>query len=223
MTSGEDPKMVAGGRGRHIIVGLLVGALLGGSARGALASEGSKGSNDSSNSSTDSSQNSTDSSNRSENSTESSPKDSSEGSSDGSSKNQGAVLVSVALLLVGVGATVVGVVKATGALAQADEPRRLRMLARFLQRHHALVARDVVMGEGPLLAAWSRSLGLSTAEGERLSRSLDGSPEQAELLAALNGSIDKDRARRFAVAFTRVGRRALGDERLRAVALAALR
>jgi hypothetical protein len=215
--------MAFGERACTFIGGVLIGTLLGGPPRLAFGGDSSKGSNDSSGTSTDSSKNSTDSSNRSENSTESSPKDSSEGSSDGSSKRKGAVLISVALLLVAVGATTVGLVRTSGALAQADEQQKMRQLARFLQRHHALVARDVVMGEGPLLSAWGRALGLRVGERELLSRCLDGSPEQAELLAALDGSIDEGRARRFAVGFTRLGQRALGDQRFRAIALAALR
>jgi hypothetical protein len=214
-----------------MVAGVLVGALLGagpGVARGSEGSKGSdgssNGSNDSSKSSTDSSQSSTDSSNRSENSTESSPRDSSEGSSESTGNNRGAAVLSVALLLVSVGATVIGVVKATGlAMAQADDARKMRVLASFLQRHHALVARDVVMGEGPLLATWTRALGLTEAERDRLSASLDGSPEQGELLAALDGPIDVRRARRFAVAFARAGRRALGEARLRGIALSAMR
>ncbi len=222
--------MVAGGCARFVLSGVLIGALLVGGVRPGLASEGSegsKGSDNSSNSSNDSSGNSNDSSNRSENSTEASPERSTNGtteeSSDGSSQKRGTVLISVALLLVAVGATAIGLVRATGALARADEPRKMRLLARFLQRNHAQVARDMAVGEGPLLAAWTRGLGLTAAERDRLSRTLDGSREQGELLAALDGRIDEGRARRFAVAFTRVGRRALGDDRLRAVALAAVR
>jgi hypothetical protein len=219
--------MAFGKRACTFIGGVLIGTLLGGPPRLAFGGDSSKGSNDSSGTSTDSSKSSTDSSNRSENSTENSPKESTEessdGSSDGSSQRKGSVLISVALLLVAVGATTVGLVRTSGALAQADEKQKMRQLARFLQRHHALVARDVVMGEGPLLSAWGRALGLQTGERDRLSRCLDGSPEQAELLASLDGRIDESRARRFAVGFTRLGQRALGDHRLRAIALAALR
>jgi hypothetical protein len=211
--------MAFGKRVCTFIGGVLIGTLLGGPPRLAFGGDSSKGSNDSSGTSTDSSKNSTDSSNRSENSTESSPQD----SSDGSSKRKGAVLISVALLLVAVGATTVGLVRTSGALAQADEQQKMRQLARFLQRHHALVARDVVMAEGPLLSAWGRALGLGAGEREQLSRCLDGSREQAELLGALDGRIDEGRARRFAVGFARLGQRALGDRRLRAIALAALR
>jgi hypothetical protein len=219
--------MAVGGRISHILSGLLIGLLLGGAPRPARASDGSKGSNDSSkgstdssNSSTDSSNNSNDSSNRSENSTEGSPKESTEGTSDGSSKNKGAVLVTVALGLVAVGATTLGVVRA---LAQVDERKRTRQLANFLQRNHALVARDVVLAEGPVLADWARALGLSAAERERLGQALEGSSEQGELLAALDGRIDEARARRFAIGFAQLGRRALGESRFRAIALAATR
>jgi hypothetical protein len=230
--------MVAGGRGRYVLAGVLIGALAGGPRGPVFAGEdSSKGSNgsdnssnssgDSSNSSGDSSENSGDSSNRSENSTEASPQESTEGttdeSSDGSSNRRETVLVSVALLLASVGATVVGLVRASDAMAQADQPAKLRQLARFLQRNHALCARDVVVGEGPLLAAWTRALKLTGPERDHLSRVLDGSREQAELLAAIDGRIDEARARRFAVAFTQVGRRALGDARLRALVLAARR
>jgi len=69
--------------------------------------------------------------------------------------------------------------------------------------------------------AWSRALGLTVAERERLGRALAGSPEQAQLLGALNGPIDEGRARRFATGFAQLGRRALGQTRFRDLALAA--
>jgi hypothetical protein len=213
--------MAIGGRASYIVAGLLIGALVCGPAGRLEASEGSKGSNDSSKSSTDSSNSSTDSSNKSENSTEGSPRESTQGTTDGTSdssaKRRGAVIISVALLIIAVGASAMGVVRA---LAQAEEQPRLQMLARFLQRNHALVTRDVMMGEGPMLSGWTRGLGLTAAERERLGRALAGSAEQAQLLAALDGPIDEARARRFATGFAQLGRRALGPARFRDLALA---
>jgi hypothetical protein len=223
--------MARGGLASYILTGLLIGALVGVPGGIARASEGSKGSNDSSKSSTDSSKSSTDSSkssagssDNSKNSTDNSPKDSTQWSTDGTSdstgKHRGAVIISVALLVLAVGASVVGVVRE---MAAAEEAPKLKMLARFLQRNHALVTRDLLMGEGPVLRAWTRALGLSAVERERLGQALAGSPEQAQLLAALNGSIDEGRARRFAAGFARVSQRALGPARFRDLALAATR
>ena len=129
-------------------------------------------------------------------------------------------MVTVVLALVAVGATAIGVVSA---LAQADEQSRTRRLAQFLQRNHALVTRDVVMAEGPVLADWGRALGLTAIERERLGQAMAGSAEQAELLAALDGRIDSSRARRFALGFAQLGRRALGEQRFRAIARSATR
>jgi hypothetical protein len=119
-----------------------------------------------------------------------------------------------------VGAAVLSGTLATRGSRQQDQ-QKVQALARFLQRNHALVARDVVTGEGPMLGAWGRALGLSAAERERLGMVLVGSPEQGELLDALDGGMDEGRARRFAVGFTRLGRRALGQGRFREIALAA--
>jgi hypothetical protein len=195
----------------------------------ALASEGSKGSegsNDSSKSSGDSSQNSADSSKnsdqRSEDSSEDSSKDSTKDSTDESSKSKGTTAVSTGLLLVTVGATAVGVVYISRATWK-DDQRRVQALVRFLQRNHPLVTRDVVLGEGPMLDGWARSLGLSTGERARVGRALAGSAEQTALLRALDGRIDEGRARSFAASFTRLHQRALGGERVRAIALAAAR
>jgi hypothetical protein len=189
------------------------------------SSDGSKGSNDSSKSSGDSSKSSGDSSDRSgqnsEDSTRDSPKNSTQGTTDESSNSKGGAALSGALLIVVVGASVLGGVLSSRLTTRRQDQQNVRALARFLRRNHALVIRDVAMGDGPMLAAWSSALGLSTTERERLAQSLDGSAEQTELLQALDGDIDDGRARRFAADFARVGQRALGGERFRAIALAA--
>jgi hypothetical protein len=154
----------------------------------------------------------------SRNSTQNSPRD----SSDGSSKSKGGQALSVGALVVLVGGLTVTGVLSSAASSKRDQ-QRVQALATFLQRNHPLVARDLVAGEGPLLAAWGRGLGLTPAERERLGAALLGSAEQAELLEALDGRIDEARARRFAAGFTRLGRRALGEQRFRGVALAAER
>jgi hypothetical protein len=188
------------------------------------SSEGSKGSDDSSRTSGDSSKrsgaSSEDSGHGSKNSTDNSPRNSSRWTTDESSKGKTATTVSVAALIVVVGAAVLSGVLATRNSRRQDQ-QKAQALAKFLQRNHALVARDVVTGEGPMLGAWGRALGLSAGERERLGVVLVGSPEQGELLAALDGGMDEGRARRFAVGFTRLGRRALGQERFREIALAA--
>jgi hypothetical protein len=183
-------------------------------------SSDSKGSNDSSKSSGDSSKSSGASSERSGQSTENSPRDSTKGTSDESTKSKGGQAISVALVIVVVGGAIVGGVLTTRATAQPD-PRHTQALVRFLRRNHALVTRDVLVGEGPVLASWAQGLGLDPAERERLGRTLAGSPEQAALLHALDGPIDEARARQFAASFTRLARRALGEARVRAIALAA--
>jgi hypothetical protein len=108
-----------------------------------------------------------------------------------------------------------------GAGTRRQHQRQAQALATFLQRHHAQVARDLMTGEGPVLAGWGRELGLSTGERDRLGAVLLGSPEQGELLQALDGRMDEARARRFAAGFTRLGRRAVGEGRFREIALAA--
>lgn len=227
------------GRGRfsYIVTGALVGALTCGprparagegshsDSKSDNSSDGSKGSNDSSRTSGDSSKrsgaSSEESGHGSKNSTDNSPRNSSRWSTDESSKSKTATTVSVAALIVVVGAVVVsGTLASRGGSRQPDQ-QKVQALARFLQRNHALVARDVVTGEGPMLGAWGRALGLSAGERERLGMVLVGSPEQTELLQALDGGMDERRARRFAVGFTRLGRRALGEGRFREIALAA--
>jgi hypothetical protein len=211
---------------RGVSAGLVATLLAGAPARANDSSKGSGGSNDSSKNSGDSSKNSGDSSQNSgkgsEDSTQNSPKNSTKGTSDESTNSKGGAAISIGLALVVVGASVVG-----GVFASRSSSRRERAhtqaLMRFLQRNHALVTRDVVLAEGPLLATWSRDLGLADDQRDRLGAALDGSPEQAALLDALDGPVDEARAQRFAAGFAQVGRRALGDERFRRLVLAAHR
>jgi hypothetical protein len=204
-----------------MVTSVIIGALVGGAhAAGSgsnSSSDGSKGSDDSSRSSGDSSKNSGDSSGESgrgsRNSTENSPRDSSQDSSN----SKGGAALSVGALIVVVGGLMASGVVVSVASSRRNQ-QRVQALATFLQRNHALVTRDLVAGDGPLLASWGRGLGLTAAERDRLGAALLGSPEQTELLQALDGRIDEARARRFAAGFTRLGRRALGEQRFRSVA-----
>jgi hypothetical protein len=212
------------------IRGLLIGALVVGGPGMASANDSSKGSNgstDSSKSSGDGSKSSGDSSQNSgkgsQDSSQNSPKGSTKGTSDESTNSKGGAAVSVALALVVVGGSVVGGIFASRGTTRREVQRQTQALLRFLQRNHALVTRDVAMAEGPLLASWANNLGLDTRERERLGEALDGSAEQATMLAALDGPMDEASARKFAQGFAQAGRRALGDDRFGALAPAAVR
>jgi hypothetical protein len=190
------------------------------SSSGSSGSDSSKGSNDSSNSSENSSENSRGTSRDSNNSTENSPKNSSDyttkGSSDWTTHSRGAHVFSIALAVVAVGATVVGVIAAKGSNQQ---PRQVATaaLAGFMRRQHALLTHDVTLAEGPVFEAWAHDLQLTARERAQVRRALDGSTEQGTLLEALNGPIDERRAEKFAAAFLRVTSRALGPARTRAL------
>jgi hypothetical protein len=200
----------------YIVCGLLIGALAG-QPPVALANDSSKGSEGSN----DSSKNSNDSSQRSGDSTERSPENSTKGSTDETSNSRGGRALSVGLLLVTVGSAALGAVLVTRATNRQDDQRQIQALVRFLRKNHGLVARDVLLAEGPMVAAWADAMGLSPQERERLGRAMDGSAEQTQLLEALDGQIDADRARRFAAGFASVSRRAVGPQRFQAIALAA--
>jgi hypothetical protein len=190
------------------------------------SSDGSKGSNDSSKMSGDSSESSKgsldNSDQKSKDSSADSSKDSTDNTTDESSKNKTTTTVSAALLILTVGAAAVGLVAASRATWK-DDDRRAQALARFLQRNHAMLTRDLVLGEGPMLAGWARTMGLDAAERARVERGLAGSAEQTALVRALDGRIDQRRARSFAASFVRLHLRALGPERVGAIALAANR
>ncbi len=185
------------------------------SSNGASSNSGSSnGSGDSSNSSKSSSDNSHGSSKDSGNSTQNSPKNStdytSNSSSDWTTNSHGAHVFSIALAVVLVGATVVGI--AVSSKSHQQQQARVA-LAAFMRHQHGLLTHDVTMAEGPLLGAWSHDLKLSATDAERLRRALDGSPEQGALLSALDGPIDERRADRFAGAFMKLAARALGRDR----------
>jgi len=187
------------------------------------SSDSSKGSGDSSNSSNDSSHSSNDSSKSSNNSTQNSPKNASDwttkSSSDWTTHSHGAHMFSIALLVVGVGATVLGVVLTD---RSHHGPPPAAALAGFMRRQHALLLHDVSTGEGPVLDAWAHDLGLTIAERGRLLRALEGSAEQSALIEALDGPIDDAQAERFGAAFLRVTGRALGPRRTRALVARAI-
>jgi hypothetical protein len=192
------------------------------------SSDSSKGSGDSSNTSNDSSKSSSDSSHsdsskNSDQATQNSPKNSSEwttkGSSDWTTHSRGAHVFSIALCVLGVGATVVGVVL-TDRSHQGPPPAAA--LAGFMRRQHALLLHDVSTGAGPVLDAWAHDLRLTAAEKGRLRRALEGSAEQGALIEALDGPIDEKHAERFGAAFFRVTDRALGRTRTNALVARAI-
>jgi hypothetical protein len=193
-------------------------------------SNSSNGSKDSSNSSKGTSDNSQASSKSSNDSTQNSPKRSSDystqhttkDSSEWSTKTRQGNVVSIAIVVVSVGATVLGV-KMRNDAQVASQRQAERALAEFMRRQHPLLTHDVVTGRGVVLAAWSHDLGLDAVERARLERALDGSVEQGALLEALDGSIDEARARRFAGAFVRLTARALGSARAGALVKRAVR
>jgi hypothetical protein len=197
-------------------------------------SDSSKGSGDSSNSSNDSSKSSEDSSHSSDgsskdsdNSTQNSPKNSSDyttdhttkGSTDWTTHSHGAHVFSVVMVVVAVGATVLGI-----ALTDRSRsgPPPAAALAGFMRRQHAMLLHDVSTGDGPVLDAWAHDLRLTVVEKRRLRRVLDGSEEQDALIDALDGTIDDAHAERFGAAFVRVTDRALGRTRTRALVARAI-
>lgn len=185
----------------------------------------SEGSKDSSNTSEGTSEDSRGSSKDSDNSTQNSPKDTSDyttkGSSDWTTHSRGAHIFSIALAVVAVGATVVGLA-ATNRTGRQQQ-QATAALAAFMRRQHALLTHDVATAEGPVLDAWAHDLRLTTSEKRRLFQALEGSPEQGKLLEALNGAIDERRARRFGAAFLRVTDRALGRRRTNQLVMHAVR
>jgi glycine/D-amino acid oxidase-like deaminating enzyme len=92
-----------------------------------------------------------------------------------------------------------------------------------MRRQHPLLTHDVIMAEGPIIAAWAHDLHLSADEQARLRVALEGSREQGALLEALDGQIDPARARRFAAAFIRVTEHAVGVARMKALVERAVR
>jgi hypothetical protein len=181
-------------------------------------SDSSNSSGDSSNSSKGSSDDSGASSKDSNNSTQNSPKNSSDytthSSSDWTTNSHGAHVLSIAVAVVLVGATVVGL--AASHKSHQEQQAKLA-LAAFMRKQHGLLTHDVTMAVGPLLVAWSHDLKLNAADQMRFERALDGSPEQGALLEALDGPIDERHAERFAGSFMKLTERALGSARTRAM------
>jgi hypothetical protein len=178
----------------------------------------SQGSNGSSNNSNDSSKSSNGSSRDSNNSTQSSPKNSADYSTEGttnqSTNSHGAHVFWAGSAVVLLGASVVGTVliarNRTG-----DQKGTAVALATFMRENHAVLTHDVAMANGPVLDAWARELGLTATEKRRITATMEGSREQGELIAALDGPVDHLRARSFSAAFFQVTARALGPARTR--------
>jgi len=176
----------------------------------------SKSSGDSSNSSNDSSKSSNASSKSSNASTQNSPQRSADSSSeetaDSSTRSRGAQLFWAGSAVVLLGASIVGTVLGARSHAAAPAPNAVA-LAAFMRENHAVLTHDVAMTRGPVFDAWSRELGLSAADGTRVALAMEGSAEQTELMSALDGAIDANRAAKFSAAFFRVTARALGPVR----------
>lgn len=144
-------------------------------------------------------------------SSEQSQSDSAEHSTQGSASE----LVATASVIVVSGATVAlgawALVAVTVHKRRANDARMLR----YLREHHALVARDVMESDGPLLEGWYVALGLTADERLRAKQALDATDEQASMLAALDSLDSVEQARRFAGAFVSALTRALGETRVR--------
>jgi hypothetical protein len=186
------------------------------------SSQGSKGSNsdgsnNSSKSSGDSSNSSHDSSKSSNGSTQNSPQRSADWSSeetaDSSTRSRGAQFFWAGSAVVLLGASIVGTVLGARSRARAGTVPNAVALAAFMRENHAVLTHDVAMTRGPVFDAWSRELGLTAADGTRVALAMEGSSEQTELMSALDGSIDANRAAQFSAAFFRVTARALGPVR----------
>jgi hypothetical protein len=119
------------------------------------------------------------------------------------------------MLVVSVGATVVGVIVAKG--SQKQNPQAVATLAETMRRQHPLLTHDLATARGPVLDAWAHDLRLTAAERRRLAQVLEGSAEQGQLLDALDGRIDEARARRFGAAFLLLTQRAVGQARARLI------
>jgi hypothetical protein len=198
----------------------------GGDSSNSKDSNSSNGSKDSSNASGDSSDNSRGSSKDSNESTQHSPENTSEytthHSSDWTTKTRDGHVFLVAVVLVSVGATAVGV--ALGNATQRKNQQQIAAaLAETMRRQHPLLTHDLATGKGPVLDAWAHDLRLDAVERRRLAAALEGSAEQGLLLGALDGPIDDARARRFGAAFLRLTERALGKARTRGLVERALR
>jgi hypothetical protein len=127
-------------------------------------------------------------------------------------RSEGGQALSIGTAVLIVGVAVVGAVFAIGSSIGDDEAAAA--LGDYLRRHHAMVTRDVLLARGPSLDAWCSEIGLARDERERLLQALDGSPEQAALLASLTGDLGADHARAFAAAFVTIAGRVLGEERI---------
>lgn len=90
-------------------------------------------------------------------------------------------------------------------------------MLRYLREHHALVTRDVIEGDGIIFDGWYVALGLTDAERGLMRQALDATDEQDSMLAALDHVDSLEKARQFSGAFVSVLRRALGDERVKAL------
>jgi hypothetical protein len=126
------------------------------------------------------------------------------------------------MLVVSVGATVVGVMAAKSS-ARQSQPQAAAALADTMRRQHPLLTHDVATARGPVLDAWAHDLRLTDAERRRLVQALEGSAEQGQLLDALDGRIDEAHARRFGAAFLRLTQRAIGPARTRVLVERAMR
>ncbi|MEQ8272646.1 MAG: hypothetical protein RMA76_41270 [Deltaproteobacteria bacterium] len=160
-------------------------------------------------SSQDSAESSADSRDSSDDSSNDSSENSSNDSSNGSSNRQSSKALTVLGAIVVLAGVAAGV-----ALTIADATTGEEELASYLERHHPIVVRDVVVARGPILAAWTRELGLSPTEEAAFFDALDGSAEQTAMLNALGGTGRALDPRAFATHFVHALERTIGAARL---------
>lgn len=196
---------------------------------GAWGSDNSRDSSGNSNASSENSNASSDNSNQSSEGSNESSNDSSQNSSDRSTDNttegssdstsgpetRGTWIVVTAILLLGAVSMVVFF--AVRSTVKSEEEEAQANLQRFMRDYHAGLVRDLTVGNGPILSALTHELDLTAQERERLLSGIARSEEQLALLHSLAGPIGPEDARRFAVAFNRIGAQSLGTERWRSL------
>jgi len=83
-----------------------------------------------------------------------------------------------------------------------------------MRKHHASLVRDIALGRGPVITDWGAHLKLSPKEQSKFVQTLEGSREQINMLASLDGEIESEDAEAFSESFYRLLVRALGQSRV---------
>jgi len=97
---------------------------------------------------------------------------------------------------------------------EREKIRARKELMTYMRKNHLSLVRDIALGRGLVITEWGANLKLSPIEQRQLERTLEGSSQQLNMLASLEGEIEPEDADSFSKSFYDLLVQTLGQKRV---------